>query len=76
MTAALAQCYEFLAVEDLRIPNLTKSARGTVEGLGVNVMAKRQLTRRMPQQLWGRIYRQLEYKAASAGNPFVRVNPA
>lgn len=55
---------------------MTKSACGTADAPGTNVAAKRGLNRSILEQAWGRIYSQLEYKAASAGIPFVRVNPA
>ncbi|MXZ90091.1 MAG: IS200/IS605 family element transposase accessory protein TnpB [Chloroflexi bacterium] len=76
LTAALVQQYDFFAVEDLQIPNMTRSAAGTPEEPGQNVAAKSGLNRSILAQSWGRVLSQLEYKAASAGVPLVRVNPA
>ena len=76
LTTAIVQAYDFVAVEDLRIPNMTRSAAGTPDAPGRNVAAKRGLNRNILSQSWGRVLSQLEYKAASAGVPLVRVNPA
>ena len=76
LTAAIVQVYDFIAVEDLRIRNMTRSAAGTLEEPGRNVAAKSGLNRSILDQSWGRIYDTIEYKAASAGKRFVRVPPA
>lgn len=60
----------------LNIGNMTASASGTAESPGRNVAAKSGLNRGILEQGWGMMFAQLEYKAASAGIPFVRVNPA
>ena len=74
-TAALVRDYDFIAVEDLRISNMVRSAAGTIEEPGSNVAAKSSLNRSILDQSWGSFYEQIAYKAASAGARFVRVPP-
>ena len=66
-TTAIVRRYDFIAFEDLRIRNMTKSARGTVEEPGKNVSQKRGLNREILEQSWGRFQSQLAYKAEWAG---------
>ena len=76
LTTALVRRYGAIAVEGLRISNMTRSAKGSVERPGRGVAQKRALNRRILDQSWGLILRQLTYKAAWAGRELVRVNPA
>ena len=75
LAAAIVRQYDFIAVEDLRIGNMTRSAAGTLEEPGRNVAAKSGLNRGILEQSWGSLYGKIEYKAASAGARFVRVSP-
>ena len=75
LAAAIIRDYDFIAVEDLQIRNMVRSAAGTVEEPGHNVAAKSGLNRSILDQSWGRLYQKLEYKASSAGALFVRVPP-
>lgn len=75
ITTALIRRYGFIAAEDLPIPNMTKSARGTVEKPGTNVRAKSGLNRSILEQTWGLILGQLEYKADWYGRTLVKVDP-
>ena len=65
-----------IAVEDLRIRNMTRSATGTLEEPGKNVAQKTGLNRSITEQTWGIIQHQLAYKAEYAGREPVRVDPA
>lgn len=56
-----------IALEKLEIPNMTKSAKGTVENPGRNVAQKRSLNRRILDQGWGEVERQIRYKARREG---------
>lgn len=62
-TTALVRKYGLIAVENFRILNMTRSARGTTGDPGVNVRAKSGLNRSILEQTWGIILSQLEYKA-------------
>ena len=76
LSATIVQTYDFIAVEDLRIRNMTRSAAGTPEEPGRNVAAKAGLNRSILTQSWGSLYDKIVYKAESAGARFVRVPPA
>ena len=73
---AVAQDSDLLVSEDLRITNMTRSARGTVANPGRNVNAKASLNSAILQQGWGHIQNMLDYKAAKAGIRHIRVHPA
>ena len=75
ITTSLIRRYAFIAAEDLPIPNMTSSARGTVEKPGTNVRAKSGLNRSILEQTWDLILSQLEYKADWYGSRLVRVDP-
>jgi len=62
-------------VEDLKIKNMTKSNKGTVENSGKNVKAKSGLNREIQNQSWGILYSLIEYKAMFEGKTFEKVNP-
>ena len=76
ITSSLVRYYGRIAVEALQVSNMTRSAKGTAEEPGKQVAAKRTLNRRILDQTWGEIVRQLTYKAAWAGREFATVNPA
>ena len=75
ITTEIVRCYSFIAAENLRIPNMTRSAKGTLEEPGKNVAAKSGLNRSALEQTWGVILNQLEYKADWYGRTFVKVDP-
>jgi putative transposase len=51
----LARRFDLIAIEDLRITNLTRSARGTIETPGKNVAAKAGLNRSILAGGWGAV---------------------
>ena len=75
ITTSLVRRYAGMALEDLRIRNMTRSAAGTAEEPGKNVAAKSGLNRSILEQSWGLIGNQLTYKAEWAGRELVLVNP-
>ena len=75
-TTAIVRRHGLIAVEQLRINNMTRAASGTAEEPGRNVAQKRGLNRSIQSQTWGILRSQLRYKAAWAGREFVEVNPA
>lgn len=76
LSARLVADYDLIAVEDLRIPNMTRSARGTVEAPGRGVAAKSGLNRSIHDAGWGQLVNLLTYKAEGAGRKLVRVPAA
>jgi putative transposase len=59
----IASRFDVIRVEDLKIRNMTRSARGTPENPGRNVGAKAALNRSILQSGWGLLVRRLEEKA-------------
>jgi putative transposase len=60
----LARRFDVIRVEDLKIGNMTRSARGTPEEPGRNVRQKAGLNRGILGSGWGLLVRRLEDKAA------------
>ena len=74
-STTISKNHAVVIVEDLRIGNMTKSARGTVEEPGKNVAQKSGLNRRILDQGWGAFARMLGYKLAWHGGLLVLVDP-
>lgn len=62
-STGLARRYDVIRVEDLKIRNMTRSARGTVDAPGRNVRAKAGLNRAVLANGWGVLVSRLEQKA-------------
>jgi putative transposase len=73
LSARLVKSYDVIAIEDLRITNMTRSARGTLDAPGTNVAAKAGLNRSILDAGWGQLVHMLTYKAEGAGRKLVRV---
>jgi transposase len=69
----LARRFDLIRVEDLRIRDMTGSAKGTTENPGRNVRAKAGLNREILASGWGRLIRRLEQKASGR---IEKINPA
>ncbi|MCL5673752.1 MAG: transposase [Deltaproteobacteria bacterium] len=76
VSAAIAKNHGFVAVENLSVDNMTKSAKGTTDNPGRNVKAKSGLNRSILAQAWSMFYDMLEYKLLFSGGQLVRVNPS
>ena len=76
VTTHIADRYHRVGVEDLRIPAMTRSAKGTIDAPGRNVAAKRGLNRAIHNQAWGTTTRRLQDKTAARGGDVVRVRAA
>lgn len=76
-TTQLVREYDVIAIEDLKIKNMVRSAKGTIDKPGVNVAQKRGLNRSISNQGWGNFRLRLEQKAEAATSPcvVVAVNP-
>ena len=73
--AVLVAGYGVLAVEDLELRNMTRSARGTVEDPGSNVAAKQGLNRELQDAALGKLATRICVKAESAGRRVWMVRP-
>jgi putative transposase len=70
----LAREHLVLAVEDLQVRNLTRSARGSVEHPGTHVRQKAGLNREILDQGWTDFVRRLDDKVVEAGRILIRVD--
>jgi transposase len=69
----IARRFDTIKVEDLRIKNMTRSAKGTVADPGRNVRQKAMLNRGILRSGWGLLVHRLEQKAPGRVE---RTNPA
>lgn len=74
-SAALARRFGTIVVEDLKVRNMMRSARGTIEEPGTRVAQKSGLNRSIADAAWGQFIALLTYKAARAGGQVIRVKP-
>lgn len=72
----IARRYGLVAVEDLKIVNMTASARGTAEAPGRGVRQKAGLNRSILEQSWGRFATMLDYKLTERGGHLISVPAA
>ncbi|HEX4224279.1 MAG TPA: transposase [Pseudonocardiaceae bacterium] len=72
-STVIARRYDLIRIEDLRVANMVRSARGTVEQPGRKVAQKAGLNRAILNAAWSGFATRLEYKAAGRAE---RVNPA
>ncbi len=76
LTTTLADAHPVIAIEDLRVKNMSASAKGTADAPGRNVRQKAGLNRGILDAAWGEFRRQLEYKLAWRGGRVYAVDPA
>ena len=73
LSTDLARRFDVIRVEDLRVRDMTRSARGTLAAPGRNVRAKAGLNREILASGWGLLVRRLEEKAPGR---IEKINPA
>jgi putative transposase len=78
VTTALVLDHDTICIEDLKVKNMTRSAKGTVEAPGKNVRQKAGLNRSIRSQAWSLFRQRLNDKATHATSPVevVAINPA
>jgi putative transposase len=67
--------YAFIAIENLKLKNMTRSSRGTLTAPGKNVKQKADLNRSMLDASIGLFFPIPAYKAEEAGSLLEKVNP-
>ena len=75
ITTDLVRRFGLIAMENLPVRNMTRSASGTLENPGTGVAQKRGLNRIITEQTWGLLRSQLAYKAVWAGRELAVVDP-
>ncbi|MBN2865593.1 MAG: transposase [Thiotrichales bacterium] len=71
----ISKNHAMIVVEDLKVRNMSKSAKGNIEKPGKNVKAKSGLNKSILGQGWGMFVSFLEYKQAWSGGDILKVNP-
>lgn len=71
----IAKNHSYVTLENLKIKNMSKSAKGTIEKHGHNVKAKAGLNREILFQGWGIFANQLQYKCFWNGGHLEMINP-
>jgi len=74
VNASLARRFGAIAVEDLSVANMTRSAKGTVDRPGTKVKQKSGLNRELLDTSPATLIAMIAYKAERAGGRFVKVN--
>lgn len=74
-SSRITRDHKMIAVEDLKIKNMSASAAGSVDEPGANVAAKSGLNKSILDQGWGEFRRQLGYKAQWRGGELILVPP-
>jgi putative transposase len=75
-TTDLAKNHGLIVLEDLRIQNMVRSARGTLQTPGRKVSAKAGLNRSILGMAWGETSRMLKYKCPRNGGGLLKVPAA
>lgn len=71
----LSKNHAMIVVEDLKIRNMSASAKGDITHPGRNVKAKSGLNKSILNQGWGLFVQMLEYKQAWLGGDVLKVDP-
>jgi len=75
ISTRISKSHAMIVVEDLKIRNMSKSAKGNQDSHGKNVKAKSGLNKSILDQGWGMFIQMLEYKQAWSGGDVLRVDP-
>jgi len=76
VTSEISKNHAMIVIEDLKVSNMSKSAKGTAEQHGRSVRTKSGLNRLILDQGWYEMRRQLEYKQFWRGGQVLAVPPA
>ncbi len=75
VSSELSKNHAVIVLEDLKVKNMTKSAKGTAQEPGRNVAAKSGLNKSILDQGWYELKRQLNYKQEWAGGRLILIDP-
>ena len=74
-TTTISKTHAIVCIEDLKVRNMSRSARGTAAAPGRQVKSKSGLNKSILDQGWYEFRRQLEYKLAWNGGELIAVPP-
>ena len=74
-SSTIAKNHSYIVIEDLKVSEMSKSAKGTIETPGTKVKQKAKLNKAILDQGWFEFRRQLEYKSLWNGGFFKAVDP-
>jgi len=75
ITTTISKNHAVVVLEDLKVSQMSKSAKGTVESPGKNVKAKAGLNKSILDQGWHEFRRQLDYKLRWLGGKLLLIRP-
>ena len=75
ISSTISKNHAIVYVEDLKVANMSKSAKGNAEQHGKNVRQKSGLNRAILDQSWSEFRRQLDYKLLWNGGHLIAVPP-
>ena len=75
LSTQICNSHAIVVAEELKIRNMTKSAKGSLLNPGKNVKAKSGLNRSILSEGWGQFFKMLEYKQKKRGHIFLQINP-
>ena len=75
ISTKIAKNHSIIYVEDLKVSNMSASARGTKESPGKNVRQKSGLNRSILDQGWYGFFQMLSYKLEQRGGKLIKVDP-
>jgi IS605 OrfB family transposase len=75
ISTQLSKRHAMIVVEDLKVKNMSKSARGNSEKHGKQVKQKSGLNKAILDKGWGMFVNMLEYKQAWSGGEVLKVDP-
>jgi putative transposase len=75
ITTTISKNHAVVVLEDLKVSQMSKSAKGTVESPGKNVKAKSGLNKSILDQGWHEFRRQLDYKLRWLGGKLLLIRP-
>ena len=71
----ISKNHAVVVLEDLKVSNMSRSAKGTVDNPGKNVKAKAGLNKSILDQGWSMFRNMIEYKLKYSGGELILVNP-
>ena len=75
VSTLLIKNHDLIVIEDLKIKNMSKSAKGTIDNPGKNVKAKAGLNRSILNEAWHKFFTYLEYKLKLKSGILIKVDP-